>query len=102
VARAARDPRSAGRPAPGLTVDKDADLRLDRNSASKHIGKAAKEWRVAKKRERAARDDLAQLVVAAVTAGLLTENKISNMTDIPRMTIRKMLGKDGKARRSED
>jgi len=102
VARTARDPRTAGRSTAGLRMDKDAVSRLDRNSASKQIGKAAKEWRVAKKRERAARDDLAKLVVAAVKAGLLTENKISNMTDIPRMTIRKMLGKDGKATRSAD
>lgn len=102
MVRTPRDPRPPRRSTSGLTVDKDADMRVDRNSASKHISKAAKEWQAAKKRERAARNDLAKLVVAAVKAGLLTENKISNMTDIPRMTIRKMLGKDGKERRSQD
>jgi hypothetical protein len=104
VARIARHPCPVGRSAPGLKMDKEAAARLakDRSSASKQVVKAAKDWRAAKKRERAARDALAQIVVAAVKAGLLTENKISNLTDIPRMTIRKMLGKDGNGRRAEE
>jgi diacylglycerol kinase len=65
----------------------------DKAGFTKSIGKAAKEWRAAKKKERAARDHLAAVVVAAVKSGALTESKIAQLTDIPRMTIRKMLGK---------
>lgn len=61
--------------------------------AEKALKKATKEWRAAKKRERAARDQLATVVRSVVTAGLMNENKVSGLTDIPRMTIRKMLGK---------
>jgi hypothetical protein len=32
--------------------------------------------------------------VEVVKAGLVTENKAAKITDIPRMTIRKMLGKN--------
>lgn len=55
--------------------------------------KAAEEWKAAKKREREARDALAALVVKHVSSGTLSENKIAQSTEIPRMTIRKMLGK---------
>lgn len=65
----------------------------DKAAAQKALLKATKEWRAAKKRERAARDALADLVVATVDCGTLNENKIAQLTDIPRMTIRKMLGK---------
>lgn len=61
--------------------------------AAEAIEKAAKEWRSAKKRERAARDALARVVSDSVSRGLMNENKIVRLTDIPRMTIRKMLGK---------
>lgn len=57
------------------------------------IEMAAKEWRAAKKKERAHRDALAALVRDHVDSELLSENKISTATGIPRMTIRKMLGK---------
>lgn len=62
--------------------------------AEKALKKATKEWRAAKKRERAARDHLATVVRSVVAGGLMNENKVSGLTDIPRMTIRKMLGKD--------
>lgn len=62
--------------------------------AEKAIKKATKEWRTAKKRERAARDQLAEVVKSAVSAGHINESKVASLTDIPRMTIRKMLGKD--------
>ncbi len=62
--------------------------------AEKALKKATKEWRAAKKRERAARDELANVVRSVVTSGVMNENKVSGLTDIPRMTIRKMLGKD--------
>jgi len=65
----------------------------DKDAASKDVVKAAKEWREAKKRERQARDALAELVRSAVSKGILTENKVTQLTEIPRMTIRKMLGK---------
>jgi hypothetical protein len=65
----------------------------DKDNASKEIVKAAKEWQQAKKRERASRDALAVLVRQAVGAGVLSENKVTSLTGIPRMTIRKMLGK---------
>jgi hypothetical protein len=77
-------------------MEKESAARAAKEKAhtSKQVMRAAKDWQAAKKRERAARDALAGLVVDAVRRGILTENKISNMTDIPRMTIRKMLGKD--------
>lgn len=62
-------------------------------AAKKALEKATKDWRAAKKREREARDEVARIVVEAVRAGLVTENKAAKITDIPRMTIRKMLGK---------
>jgi transcription initiation factor TFIIIB Brf1 subunit/transcription initiation factor TFIIB len=65
----------------------------DKDDVSKQIVKAAKDWKSAKKRERDSRDALAALVIAAVSKGVLTENKIAQLTQIPRMTIRKMLGK---------
>ena len=65
----------------------------DKDAASKDVVKAAKEWREAKKRERQARDARAELVRSAVSKGILTENKVTQLTEIPRMTIRKMLGK---------
>lgn len=63
------------------------------SAAKKALEKATKDWRVAKKRERDARDEVARIVVDTVKGGLVTENKASKITDIPRMTIRKMLGK---------
>ena len=66
----------------------------ERLEATKALEKATKEWRAAKKKERAARDKLAQVVQGSVEAGILSESKISQLTEIPRMTIRKMLGKD--------
>ncbi len=65
--------------------------------ATKALDKATKEWRAAKKKERAARDKLALVVQGSVEAGILSESKISQLTEIPRMTIRKMLGKDASA-----
>lgn len=62
--------------------------------ATKALEKATKEWRAAKKKERAARDNLALIVQGSVDGGILSESKISQLTEIPRMTIRKMLGKD--------
>ena len=62
--------------------------------ATKALEKATKEWRAAKKKERAARDNLALIVQGSVEAGILSESKVSQLTEIPRMTIRKMLGKD--------
>lgn len=61
--------------------------------AAKSLSKATKQWREAKKKERAARDALALLVRDVVESDVMSENKISEVTDIPRMTIRKMLGK---------
>lgn len=61
--------------------------------AAKSLAKATKQWRDAKKKERAARDALAALVCDVVEADLMSENKVAEVTDIPRMTIRKMLGK---------
>ena len=63
-------------------------------AAKKALEKATKDWRAAKKKEREARDEVARIVVEAVKAGLVTENKAAKITDIPRMTIRKMLGKN--------
>jgi len=62
--------------------------------AEKALKRAAKNWRSAKKKERASREELAELVRHMVELGVLSENKVANLTDIPRMTIRKMLGKD--------
>ena len=70
------------------------DKAKEKAAAQKALLKATKEWRAAKKRERSARDALAELVVATVESGVLNENKIAQTTDIPRMTIRKMLGKE--------
>ena len=61
--------------------------------AAAAVEKAAKRWKTAKKQERAARDALAAVVSDAVASGHLNESKIAKMTSIPRMTIRKMLGK---------
>ena len=66
----------------------------ERLEATKALEKATKEWRAAKKKERAARDKLALVVLGSVGAGVLSESKVSQLTEIPRMTIRKMLGKD--------
>ena len=66
----------------------------ERLEATKSLEKATREWRSAKKKERASRDKLAQVVQSSVAAGILSESKISQLTEIPRMTIRKMLGKD--------
>jgi len=57
------------------------------------VESAAIEWRAAKKNERAARETLASAVRIHVDSETLSENKISTITAIPRMTIRKMLGK---------
>ena len=65
----------------------------ERLEATKALEKATKDWRAAKKKERAARDKLAAVVQGSVAAGVLSESKISQLTEIPRMTIRKMLGK---------
>lgn len=76
-----------------MTPGKDAPAPSSKAEAEKALKKATKEWRAAKKRERAARDHLAAVVRSVVIAGLMNENKVSVLTDIPRMTIRKMLGK---------
>lgn len=55
---------------------------------------SAEAWREAKARERAARDALAVLVREGVATAAFTETKAAKWTGIPRMTIRKMLGKD--------
>ena len=57
------------------------------------VEEAAAEWRVTKKLERAARESLATAVRNHVESETLSENKISTITGIPRMTIRKMVGK---------
>jgi hypothetical protein len=64
-----------------------------KDEAEEALKAATKEWRAAKKRERAARDELAAVVRSTVTGKVLSENKVASLTDIPRMTIRKMLGK---------
>jgi len=69
--------------------------------AAKALEKATKEWRAAKKKERASRDKLAVVVQGSVEAGILSESKISQITDIPRMTIRKMLGKDSGSKKGD-
>jgi len=63
-------------------------------AAQQRLERATDQWRAAKKKERAARDDLAVVVRATVRAGHMTESKIATQTGIPRMTIRKMLGKE--------
>jgi DNA invertase Pin-like site-specific DNA recombinase len=65
------------------------------------LERSTKQWRAAKKKERAARDELAQLVQNTVDAEILSESKIAQITDIPRMTIRKMLGKDAGAKKDD-
>ncbi len=69
--------------------------------AAKALERSTKQWRAAKKKERAARDELALVVQNTVEAGILSESKISQITDIPRMTIRKMLGKDAVAKKDD-
>lgn len=71
-----------------------SDPPMGKAQAEKALKRATKDWRAAKKKERAAREELATLVRQLVDAGVLSENKVANLTDIPRMTIRKMLGKD--------
>lgn len=66
---------------------------LSKSDAEKAVKKAGKEWRAAKQRERESREVLASLVRDVVDSKVLNENKVSKLTDIPRMTIRKMLGK---------
>ena len=77
--------KSAATKTPAIRTQADATAALDA---------AAKQWRAAKKSERAARDALAAIVAEVVRSGLLNENKVSKLTEIPRMTIRKMLGKE--------
>lgn len=67
----------------------------EQEAAVEALAEAAKSWRAAKKAERRARDDLAAVVSEVVGAGRLSENKVASLTKIPRMTIRKMLGKAG-------
>lgn len=64
------------------------------DEATAALTRATKDWKAAKRAERAARDRLAAVVAEAVDAGLLNESKVAKLTEIPRMTIRKMLGKD--------
>jgi predicted XRE-type DNA-binding protein len=71
-----------------------SEAGMGKAQAEKALKRATKDWRAAKKRERAARDELAVLVRQLVEQGILSENKVASLTDIPRMTIRKMLGKD--------
>lgn len=71
----------------------DEKAALTKSDAEKAVKMAGKEWRAAKQRERDAREHLASLVRDVVESKTLTENKIAKITDIPRMTIRKMLGK---------
>ncbi len=71
----------------------------ERLEATKALEKATKDWRAAKKKERAARDKLASVVQVSVETGILSESKISQLTEIPRMTIRKMLGKDASSKK---
>jgi hypothetical protein len=61
---------------------------------STRLDKATDQWRSAKKKERAARDNLAAVVRELVKSGAMTEGRIATETGIPRMTIRKMLGKE--------
>lgn len=68
-------------------------LTPEQESAAEKLREAAKSWRAAKKAERKARDRFAHVVCEVVASGVLSENKVSGVTDTPRMTIRKMLGK---------
>lgn len=72
----------------------DAKSPTSKQDAEKALRKATKEWRKAKAREREARDALADLVTELVDHKTMNENRIAAVTDIPRMTIRKMLGKN--------
>lgn len=63
------------------------------DEAGAALEKATKQWRAAKKSERAARDALASVVSEVVASGQMSEHKVARVTAIPRMTIRKMLGK---------
>jgi hypothetical protein len=65
----------------------------EKAAAILEVEEAAAEWRATKKRERAARESLATAVRNHVDSETLSENKISTITGIPRMTIRKMMGK---------
>ena len=65
----------------------------ERAAAIIEVEEAAAEWRATKKREREAREILATAVRNHVDSETLSENKISTITGIPRMTIRKMMGK---------
>ena len=69
------------------------DRYKNSDEATEALEKATKQWRAAKKTERDARDTLASVVSDVVGSGVLNENKVSRLTEIPRMTIRKMLGK---------
>ncbi len=91
MARAARDPGAPCRQDDRVTAETPAPNPKD--EAEKALKAATKEWRAAKKRERAARDELASVVRSVVSGKVLNENKVASLTDIPRMTIRKMLGK---------
>lgn len=44
--------------------------------------------------QRDTRDEVTRIVVDVVKAGLVSENGAAKITDIPRMTIRKILGKN--------
>lgn len=83
-------PKKAAKAGKAERAARDAARRA---AAEEALLSATADWRAAKKRERAARDSLAALVRGTVAEGVLTENKIASVTDIPRMTIRKMLGK---------
>lgn len=72
----------------------EAKSPTSKQEAEKALRKATKEWRRAKAREREARDALAALVTELVDKQTMNENRIATLTDIPRMTIRKMLGKN--------
>lgn len=80
-----------------LSTDRVVAARTHTDSegaAKKALEQATKDWRAVKKRERDARDEVARIAVDEVKAGLVTENKAAKITDIPRMTIRTMLGKN--------
>ncbi len=77
-----------------MAKDSSEEAATAKAAALAAITQAAQDWRSAKKAERAARQHLAGLVTENVRAGIVSENKIAKTTEIPRMTIRKMLGKD--------
>ena len=90
----ARVPRNSGPARRQVArVTHEASTPNPKAEAEKALKAATKEWRAAKKRERAARDELAAVVRSTVSGKVLSENKVASLTDIPRMTIRKMLGK---------